>query len=305
MNKCPITYEHCEGLYSIKGLKQLSPNLKDFEALPYDTLELRQEAARRAVKMSIQGIQPKLSARLNTSKQKMEIVDIKGTYILKPNTIEYRELPQNEDLTMKLASSTGIETPLHGMLYNKDNQLTYFIKRFDRKGKNKIAIEDFAQLAGLNRDNKYSYSMEKVVDLINNYCTFPVLEKIKLFRRIIFNFLIGNEDMHLKNYSLISRNQKVELSPAYDLLNTTIALNTEEEIALTIKGKKKNLTSKLLIDYYAKNRLNLNSKIITKELDSIEHASTKWSELIEKSFLSEDLKQKYLQLVKKRKAIIY
>lgn len=117
-----------------------------------------------------------------------------------------------------------------GLIYSKEHSLTYFIKRFDRKGqKDKVAIEDFAQLAGLSRDTKYNYSMEKLVKLLDDYCTFPAIEKAKLFKLVLFNYLIGNEDMHLKNYSIIIHNGKVELSPAYDLLNTSIVLKGDIE----------------------------------------------------------------------------
>ena len=162
MNRCPITYHLCEeNRYSEKGLKLLSPSLKRLDLLNFTAEELRAEAMQRASKMSIQGVQPKLSAILNIKDGLFEIVDKGGKYILKPQHHTFPELPQNEDLTMRLAASIGIGVPLHGLIYSKDNSLTYFIKRFDRKGqKDKIAVEDFAQLSGMSRDTKYNYSME-------------------------------------------------------------------------------------------------------------------------------------------------
>jgi serine/threonine-protein kinase HipA len=159
MNRCPITYLECsENRYSEKGLKLLSPTLKSLSLLDYTAEELRAEAMQRASKMSIQGVQPKLSAILNIKNGLFEIVDKDGRYILKPQHQIFPELPQNEDLTMRLAESIGIEIPLHGLIYSKDHSLTYFIKRFDRKGqKDKVATEDFAQLAGMSRDTKYNY----------------------------------------------------------------------------------------------------------------------------------------------------
>jgi serine/threonine-protein kinase HipA len=191
MNRCPITYEPCgELLYSEKGLKLLSPVLKSLSLLNFSAEELRAEAMIRATKMSIQGVQPKLSAVLNIKHGCFDIVDKNGRFILKPQHHIFPELPQNEDLTMRMASIAGIEVPLHGMVYSKDHSLTYFIRRFDRKGqKDKIAVEDFAQLAGLSRDTKYNYTMEKLVKLIDGFCTFPAVEKAKLFKRVIFNFL--------------------------------------------------------------------------------------------------------------------
>lgn len=307
MNRCPITYNLCdENPYSEKGLRQLSPNLKTLAPLDFSAEELRTEAMLRASKMSIQGVQPKLSAILNIKDGRFEIVDKNGKYILKPQHHVFQELPQNEDLTMRLAASIGIEVPFHGLIYSKDNSLTYFIKRFDRKGhKDKIAVEDFAQLAGMSRDTKYNYSMEKLVKLIDDYCTFPAIEKAKLFKLVLFNFLTGNEDMHLKNYSVIVRNGKVELSPAYDLLNSTIVLKGEaEEIALSLKGKKNNLNRSILISYFGKDRCNLTDKVVEKTFDSIQKAISSWFDLIEISFLSQEMKDKYRNLLQKRTNIL-
>ena len=307
MNRCPIIYENCgELLYSQKGLKLLSPALKRLAILDYTAEGLRAEAMQRATKMSIQGVQPKLSAILNIKDGLFEIVNKDGRYILKPQHPFFPELPENEDLSMRIASSIGIDTPLHGLIWSKDNSLTYFIKRFDRRGqKDKIAVEDFAQLARMNSDTKYNYSMERLVSLIDEYCTFPAIEKTKLFTRVLFNFLIGNEDMHLKNYSVITLDGKVALTPAYDLLNSTIVLSGEpEEIALPVKGKKKNLTRDDLINYFGKERCGLPDKIIEKTLVSINSALPSWFRLIEGSFLSDKMKEKYRILLDKRISVL-
>ncbi|MBW8333651.1 MAG: HipA domain-containing protein [Prolixibacteraceae bacterium] len=303
MNRCTIIYnEFCEGLYSEKGLKRLSPSLKTLGLLNYTAEELRVEAMQRASKMSIQGVQPKLSAILNIKDGLFEVVDKGGRYILKPQHQIFPELPQNEDLTMRLAESIGIEVPLHGLIYAKDNSLTYFVRRFDRKGqKDKVAVEDFAQLAGMSRDTKYNYSMEKLVTLIDDFCTFPAIEKARLFKLVLFNYLVGNEDMHLKNYSVIIHNGKVELSPAYDLLNSSIVLRGDiEEIALSLKGKKSNLNREILINYFGRERCSLTEKVIEKILKTIQVELPSWFKLIEISFLSDEMKEKYRSLLQKR-----
>lgn len=303
MNRCPITYEPCgELLYSQAGLKLLSPVLKDLALLDYTAKELRIEAMVRASKMSIQGVQPKLSAVLNIKNGSFDVVDKNGRYILKPKHHIFPELPQNEDLTMHLASTIGIEVPLHGMVYAKDRSLTYFIRRFDRKGqKDKVPIEDFAQLAGMSRDTKYNYSMEKLVRLIDDFCTFPAVEKARLFKRVIFNYLIGNEDMHLKNYSVIVQAKKVEISPAYDLLNSTIVLKGDiEEIALPVNGIRRNLNKDILINYFGKERCALTEKVIEKNLEEIKSKLPQWFFLIDNSFLSSEAKEKYRLLLQKR-----
>jgi serine/threonine-protein kinase HipA len=307
MNRCPITYTPCgKNHYSDAGLKLLSTELKTLIDLEYTAEEQRKEAYNRASKMSIQGVQPKLSARLNIKAGKFEIVDKGGRYILKPQHHLYEQMPENEDLTMRLADEIGLEIPLHGLVWSKDNTLTYFIKRFDRKGQNdKVPVEDFAQLAGLSRNTKYDYSMEKVVNVISKYCTFPSIEYLKLFKLVIFNYLIGNEDMHVKNFSIITEDGKVKLSPGYDLVNSTIEYKEQdEEIALPLKGKKKQLTRNILVDYFGKERCELTSKSIDNILETIASSVPKWKELIDISFLSKEMKGKYYDLLDARLKIL-
>lgn len=308
MNTCPITYEPCgDKKYSEKGLKLLSRNLTNLEDFPFTQEEQLREAAARASKMSVQGVQPKLSAKLKVKEGNFEVVDKGGEYILKPQNNMYPQLPENEDLTMRLAEEIDLEIPLHGMIYSKDQKLTYFIKRFDRYGKGKkYAVEDFAQLAGKSRDTKYNYSMEKVAGLIESFCTFPAVEKVKLFKLTVFNFLTGNEDQHLKNFSLITKDNKITLTPFYDLINTTISLaNPVEEIALPLKGKKNKLSRNIIVEYWGKERLQLNNQVIDQALNSIEVKFERWTELINKSFLSDQMKEKYILLITERNKIIW
>jgi serine/threonine-protein kinase HipA len=302
MPRCPITYEKCEGgKYSPGGLKKLSRRLKSLKDFPFSAEEQVREAIARASKMSIQGVQPKLSVRLNVKNEIFEIVNTNGHYIFKPQTIAYREVPENEDVTMRMAALIRINVPLHGLVYSKDGTLTYFIRRFDRKSRNlKIPVEDFAQLSGKSRDTKYESSMEQVISIIERFCTFPAIEKLKLFNLTLFNFLIGNEDMHLKNFSVIRHDLKVELSPAYDLLNSTIILNSQEELALPLKGKKNRLKPDDFLVYFAKDRLELTPKSIEQTLSRIKKAFPKWIDLIQKCFLSEEMKRRYSDLVNDR-----
>jgi len=307
MNFCPITYTPCGGnLYSKAGLRLLSPDLKVLKELEYTADEQRREAYNRAARMSIQGVQPKLSAKLSIKDGKFEIVDMGGKYILKPQHHLYPEMPQNEDLTMRLASAIRLDVPLHGLIWSKDRTLTYFIKRFDRRGQNdKVPTEDFAQLAGMSRDTKYDYSMEKVVTVIDDFCTFPSIDKLTLFKLTIFNYLVGNEDMHLKNFSVITDEGKVTLSPCYDLVNTTIEYKRQiEEIALPLKGKKKHLTRKILVDYFGMERCELTTKSVDNVLETISSGVPKWKELIDISFLSQEMKEKYHSMVEVRLAIL-
>jgi len=310
MMRCPITYQDllpAEDKYSADGLKRLSPRLKTLHDFPYTVLEQLQEAKRMASKLSIQGVQPKLSVALDVPAETFRVAERGGTYIMKPQNPQWANLPENEDLTMNLAALIGIEVPLHGMVYCKDGLLSYWIRRFDRPSvrnpiKQKLNLEDFAQLSEADRQTKYNSSMEKVAQIIDEFCTFPLLEREKLFRLTLFNFIVGNEDMHLKNFSLITREGLIVLSPAYDLLNTSIVMGSaiQEEVALSINGKKRKLKREDLIDYYGKNRLGLTTTTTNKIIQKIVDVQPQWKALIQRSFLPADEKMRYLEIVKER-----
>lgn len=309
MNRCPITLGECsEGRYSQAGLRLLSPRLRDLKDFPYSAEQQRQEAVLRAGKISVQGIQPKLSTVLNVTQETFSLSDRRARYIIKPQHAIYPHLPENEALTMHLAQAAGIEVPLHGLVYSQDGSLSYFVRRFDRVGHNrKLAVEDFAQLSQRTRDTKYDSSMERLVLILDRHCTFPAVEKVELLRRSLFNFLTGNEDMHLKNFSLITRNGKIELSPAYDLINTTIAfqalgkpLSEIEEVALPLKGNKKSLSAQAWLRYYAQERLELTDKTLENVLRGLQRSLAGWQETMGVSFLAEEEKALYHDLLRER-----
>ena len=303
MKYCPITYEPIQEqeAYSTRGLKQLSPRLTHLLPLEYNAEEQRAEALARAGKMSIQGLQPKLSAKLKIKDGKFELVDRFGEYLLKLPSLDYPQLPENEALTMTLAQQIGLQIPVHGLIQGTDNSMTYFIRRFDKNKKIKYDVEDFAQLTGSGRDTKYNSSMEKVAKIIQTYTSFPKIEAVKFLKLTLFNYLIGNEDMHLKNFSLITVNNKISLSPHYDLLNTTIAQKkAQEELALPLNGKKNNLTYNDFIDYLAQDLLGLEQHPIQNVLTQIKQVLPQWHEYIERSYLSPQLKTRYTTLLNER-----
>ncbi|MCK5132796.1 MAG: HipA domain-containing protein [Candidatus Sabulitectum sp.] len=313
MSRCPITYEECgESAYSIRGLRLLNRKLTHLDPLPFTAVEQRREALVRAGKMSIQGIQTKLSVMLSVKTSRFEIVDAGGRYILKPQHSDYPQLPENEGVSMHMAAMAGMDVPLNGMVYSKDGTLTYFIRRFDRFGRaTRLAVEDFAQLSGRDRNTKYGSSMEKVTKLLDRYCTFPAVEKLKLFRRTLFSYLIGNEDTHLKNLSLIRRDDKIELTPVYDYLNTTIALQAMgkpleqiEELALPLRGKKRNLSRRDFIDYFGKEKLHLTDKVVSNCLKAFETALPAWKDILGKSFLTDEMKTLYSELLQSRCVVL-
>ena len=202
---------------------------------------------------------------------------------------------------MRMAAVVGIEVPVHGLVRAVDDSFAFFIKRFDREGRDRLPVEDFAQLSGESRETKYDSSMEKLAAVIDQSCTFPALERVRLFERTFFSFLVGNEDMHLKNFSLITRNEKVELAPAYDFLNTTIALKAaKEEMALPVKGKKSKLTRNDLLSYFARERLQINERVLNDILSRFANAVPAWQQLLDQSVLSVEAKQKYAAMLTER-----
>jgi serine/threonine-protein kinase HipA len=301
MRKCPFSYQSVDDRYQLTALKRLHPKLKDLQDLPYNSEELRIESRERSDRISIQGVQPKLSARLNLKEQCFEIVDRQGRFILKPQHADYSAVPENEDLTMKLAASVGITVPLHGLVYGRDGDLTYWIQRFDRVGRNqKRSMEDFCQLSGENRDTKYRSSLEKVWTVIQKYATFPQVEAPRLLLLVLFSFLCGNDDQHLKNFSLLQDGNAVRLSPAYDLLNTTILLKDPFETALPLRAKQRNLKAEDFLQYYAQERLLLQPPTIESTLNSLAQGIPRWPQLIEHSFLPSSLQAAYRKLVFQR-----
>jgi serine/threonine-protein kinase HipA len=311
MRRCPITYQllapSASGTYSAAGLRRLASGLRSLADLLLDAEAQRREAGARAPKMSIQGVQPKLSARLRVSAGRFEIVDTGGEFILKPQSTLWPHLPENENLTMHLAASVGIEVPVHGLVRSADGSWTCFVRRFDRlPRRRKLAVEDFAQLSGRSRATKYDASMEQVAAISDRFATFPAVERRELFRRTLFFFLTGGEDMHLKNFSLLTRDGRVQLSPAYDLTNSTIVRRQPaEELALPLRGKKRGLTRRDLVDYFGREQLQLTSGTIAAVLERLHGAQAAWEELVAGSFLPGVLQEAYLAVLRERRARLW
>ena len=304
MAYCPI---HLEPLptgrsYSEAGLKTIHSKLKHLEPLEYSYAAQLKEVRRRSDKMSIQGVQPKLSAVLKLKDSSFALVDRGGRFILKPNPLAYEEVPANEALTMRMAAEAGIEVPAHGLLRAKDASWLYFVKRYDRVGRTgKVHVEDFAQLSGATRETKYDSSLEQVVRLLEQFCTFPAIEKPKLAKRLLFCFLTGNEDMHLKNFSVWMQDGVVSLTPAYDLLNSTLVLeNAKEDSALPLRGKKRKLNKELWLNYFCKERLQLSEGQIDSVVKDLKEALPVWDRLIGQSFLSVERQMGYRTILYER-----
>jgi len=270
LNKCLCCYKNVRDsgkyhpeclkkLFGVSWIPQIMINSRNFP------LEVRKKAG----KMSISGVQIKASARLDKHNRSLSIVDEGGTHILKPEPGEYPELPQNENLCMNIAECLDIEVPPHGLFPMADGRLSYIIKRFDRApGVRKIHIEDMAQILGLQPDSKYSSSLEKVGRAVLENTQNKYLNAIDFFERVILSFVLGNGDMHLKNWSLlIPDDNRIRLAPCYDLVCTELYFPDSDESALTINGKRSNLKKsdfQSLADY-----LEIGQKSVKNSFDKI------------------------------------
>ena len=253
---------------------------------------------------SITGVQSKLSLHIANNKsekgKRFTIVGLWGGYILKPPTLTYPQLPEVEDVTMHLASIAKIKTAPHCLIRLTTGNLAYVTKRVDRYKKNKLAMEDMCQLTERLTEDKYHGSYEQIAKAIKKYSTTSGLDVVNFFELVLFSFLTGNADMHLKNFSLLEQpGLGMTLAPSYDLVNTALVNPMDnEELALTLNGKKKNLKKQDFIA--AMNTSKLDGKQQENIFSKMEKSRTKWMHQIEISFLSEEFKKRYKSLVNDR-----
>lgn len=279
-------------MFGTNQAPQIDFNLKDLE-------KLAKEIVVRSI--AITGVQPKLSLDLEKHRNqisRLTIVGLYGNYILKPPSKEYRELLQNEDLTMHLANIVKIKVAQHCLIRLHSGELAYITKRFDRSKKSKIAVEDFCQLSENLTEHKYRGSIEKVAKITNKYTTNKGLEILRLFELVLFCYLTGNADMHLKNFALLENTfGEYELAPAFDLLSTALVIpDDKEESALTINGKKSRIT-KGDFDTLASS-MDINEKVLFRIYNKFNSVLPTWIEFIKQSYLSKAMQDKYIQLIK-------
>ncbi len=255
--------------------------------------------------LGLTGVQQKVSVDLEKSKDdpshRLMIVGLWGNFILKPPTKKFPNISVVEDATMHMSEVAGISTAKHGLIQLQSGQLAYVTKRFDRKkNKQKIAMEDFCQLSELLTADKYETSMEKAGKVILRYSANPGLDAVAFFDINLFSFITGNADMHLKNFALMNNaSNEMGLSPSYDLLSTQLLLaEDKEEVALTVNGKK----SKIKKSDFAElgKNLKINNKAIENSFERIYEAIPKMKIVIKNSFLSDDLKKQYTELLDSR-----
>ena len=278
---------------------------KEAPEIPY-RLEDMGTLAKNVVERSIAvpGVQPKLSMSSITNLEAKETPRLTvggalgGHYIFKPPTPQFREMPENEHLTMRIAASFGLNTVPNSLIRLASGELAYITKRIDRTTEGeKIHMLDLFQVT--EAYDKYKSSMEKVGKAIGQYSRNTLLDKIFFFELTLFSFLTGNNDMHLKNFSMIEDTSGWILSPAYDLLNVCIVLPEDtEELALTLAGKKR----KLKKEHFEKlgQLLALTDKQIKGVFKRMFKNKSKAIQLINTSFLSDEMKTAYKTILESR-----
>jgi serine/threonine-protein kinase HipA len=290
-------HEQCSVMFfGTKEPPVFEHSLKQMAALAKNVVE-------RSV--AVPGVQPKLSLSLindtmqDGNKGRLTVVGaLGGNYIFKPPSDQFPEMPENEHLTMRIAEAFGINTVPSSLIRLQSGELSYITKRIDRSSSGeKIHMLDMFQIT--EAFDKYKSSMEKIGKAINNYSSNPLLDKIFLFDITLFSFLTGNNDMHLKNFSMIENHSGWTLSPAYDLLNVVIIFpEDKEELALTLVGKKKKLKRKHFEEFGE--TLGLSAKQIKGAFNRFSKNRDKAVELINKSFLSKEMKNNYQELLNER-----
>jgi len=306
MNKCLFCY------------KELGPDEHDFHArcarkffganeapdMEYTQADMDRLAEQiiRA-QTTLTGVQPKLSLNLqrHESGQRLTVVGLWGAYIFKPQSTAFAELPENEDLTMHLAETAGIQTARHSLIRLADGSLGYLTLRMDRDASgNKLPMEDFCQLTERQTEYKYRSSYEQVAKAIQRYSAVPQLDVVNFYELVLFCWLTGNNDMHLKNFSLLSAEAgRHTLSPAYDLLNVAIANPADkEELALTLNGKRSRITRRDFIEAAAK--AGVPEKVMERLMNHFKQCLPTWNRQIDASFLSPSMQEQYKLLLENR-----
>lgn len=295
-------HEHCSlDFFGTKEQPEFSYSLEQMDELAKNVIE-------RSI--AVPGVQPKLSLTMvnsaldNGNNGRLTVVGaLGGNYIFKPPSSIFPEMPQNEHLTMRMAEAFGMKTAKSSLIRLKSGELSYITKRFDRTdlGEKKHMIDMFQILEAFD---KYKSSMEKVGKAIGQYSSRRAFDQLYYFELTVFSFLTGNNDMHLKNFSLLLDNDRWSLSPAYDLLNVAI-VNPEdkEELALTLEGKKKKL--EVAHFQYLGNKLELNSKQINNAFKRFVKFKPLAEDWIKRSFLSEEYKEKYQILLESRYDVLF
>lgn len=274
--------------------------------LPYVRNELA-DLAEQVIRSrtTLTGVQAKLSLDIHkgtkNEPERFTIVGLWGRFILKPQTDLYPFLPELEDLTMHLAQLAKINVVPHTLIRFRDGELCYITRRIDRTDSgSKLPMEDMCQLSERLTEYKYKGSYEQIAKLVLKYSATPKLDLVCFWEQVLFSWITGNADMHLKNFSLYSREKGIyNLTPAYDLLSTALVIPEDtEELALTLNGKKRKLAKQ---DFMASMQLSgLDEKVIENLFRKFRKAVFPWREFIARSFLPGEMQERYNALIAKR-----
>lgn len=310
MSKCLYCYkELSEGMaYYHPSCSRKFFGSKNPPVLPY-TRSNMSELAKRVISAStaVTGVQAKMSLNIDRGKKnepaKLTIVGLWGKYIFKPQASKYRSLPELEHLTMKMASVAGIRTVEHSLIPMADGELGYITKRIDRdENGRKLSMLDFCQLSNRLTEHKYYGTYPQLAQTIQRFSSAPILDVQRFWEIVLFSWITGNSDMHCKNFALIEiAPGEYELSPAYDLLAVLLAdIYDKEELAmpLTVGGRKNGFTRESFISAMTESGITgrIAALIITKLCSFL----PQWDDLIDDSFLPDDMKSAYHQLLRNR-----
>jgi serine/threonine-protein kinase HipA len=258
------------------------------------------------VNMGVTGVQPKLSLswykkQEKNAVKKLTIVGLYGDYILKPQSKFYPSLPEVEDCTMKMAAVCGLKTVPHTLFPLQDGSLCYLTKRVDRSRHRKYHMEDMCQLTERLTEDKYKGSHEQVAKTVLKFSATGFLDVTNFYEYVMFSYLTGNADMHLKNFSLLETEEagKYMLSPAYDMLSTALVNPSDkEELALTLNAKKSNLKYNDFLQAFLTS--GLTQKQLNKTTENFYYCQLEMQAVVGNSFLSAEMKLQFLTLLKSR-----
>lgn len=281
-----------------------------------DTLpevEINEEMLQELVSVSINegtivtGVQKKLSMHLHSESKhaRLTLSDVPAGYIIKPHTEQYPCICEAEHLVMSMAEKAGISTVPHALM-KLDGGMAYITKRIDRSGTEKIAMEDFCQLDQRLTEDKYNSSYERCSKVISRYSSSEKMDQSELFMRLVFCFITGNSDMHLKNFSLMETecgSREYHISPAYDLVPVNLILPEDsEQTALTLNGKKRNLRKKDFMIFAA--HCGISETAARKMITGVVKCLPVFERLCEESFLPDDMKKKMNTMMEEKCEIL-
>ena len=278
--------------------------------LPY-TRENISDLAKQVIRSqtTLTGVQAKLSLDINKGGKdevvRFTIVGMLGRYILKPQTDRFAHLPELEDLTMHLAELAKIKVVPHSLVRFADGELCYITRRVDRTTKgDKLPMEDMCQLTERLTEHKYKGSYEQIAKAIQKYSSVPKLDMVNYWEQVVFSWITGNADMHLKNFSLYSTVPgNYTLTPAYDMLSTALVMPEDtEELALTLNGKKRKIKkTDFVVSMLAS---GLEEKVIENIFAKFMKSKEKWFEFIDISFLPDEMKEAYKAIITEKLSML-